>query len=160
VLYPYGQPVAPEQRACCDSFVWGLGGDYQRVIDAPTSNLDRFGAHVRRFQTALTVSDAPAIVVFTRANPLGLAVINARRKLELLLPALQNASWVLFVDPVCDPFFMDSVRKFGTLVDRPPDSIEWTTAAGASFLIAKPVRLIEQHARDLEGERFVEPTIS
>jgi len=118
VLYPYGQPSAAEPRARCAEFVWGLGGDMQRMIDGPFSNLDRFSRYVRHFEDEINRPDAPAIVVLTRTNPLGLAVMNVRRKLEQTLPALRRATWVLIVDPAEDPFFVESARKLGTLAQR------------------------------------------
>lgn len=144
VLYPYGQPLECEDRPSCAEYVWSLGGDSQRIYEAQDSNLDHFCRYIQHFEEAIASPDAPAIVVLTKANPLGLAVINARRKLERMLPALLTATWVLYVDPVYDPFFLDSARKCGTFVYQNQQSLQWIGPGGAIFLIAMPTVVDER----------------
>lgn len=112
VLYPYGQPRRARHREFCDELVVGLGGDVARMIDAPTVTLDRFVGYIGRI--AVLREGEESIVVFTRTNPIALAVVNARRRIERALPRLRESAWLLFVDVDDDPFFVESARKLGT----------------------------------------------
>ncbi|MBI5531695.1 MAG: hypothetical protein HY898_03195 [Deltaproteobacteria bacterium] len=147
VLFPYGQPVAADHRNHCARFALELGGDMRRMIDGPATTLERFGAYVRHFEEAMSPPEAPAIVVLTKANPLGLAVISARRKLEQLIPALLRATWVLFVDPVYDPFFTETARSHGTFVLGTDRAMEWVGPGDATFLVAMASFTITERVR-------------
>lgn len=136
VLYPYGHPRSAEHRELCLSFMLALGGDVQRVIDGPFPTIDRFIRYVSRIPA---VSDgAPPIVVLTRTIPLAMAVLNARRKVEIALPALQRATWAIFVDSSEDPFFEAAAHKIGALERGLNAAPVWVGPGAASFLILSP----------------------
>lgn len=112
VLYPYGPPRRARHREICDELVVSLGGDVARIIDAPTVTLDRFIGYIGRI--AVLREGEEAIVLLHRTNPLALAVVNARRRMEGALPKLRDSRWLLFVDLDDDPAFVESARQLGT----------------------------------------------
>lgn len=113
-----------------------LGGDIHRVIDGPFATVDRFIRYVSRIP-AITEGPRP-IVVLTRTIPLAMTVLNARRKIEVALPALQRASWVIFVDAEEDPFFEAAANKVGTLDGGLGEAPIWVAPSDAKFLILSP----------------------
>lgn len=136
VLYPYGHPRSDEHRELCSAFMLALGGDVQRVIDGPFVTIDRFIRYVSRIP-AVTEGPRP-IVVLTRTIPLAMTVLNARRKIEIALPALQRASWAIFVDAAEDPFFEAAANKVGSLDGRLAEAPIWSGPSDAKFLILSP----------------------
>lgn len=136
VLYPYGHPRSAQDRELCLSFMLALGGDVHRVIDGPFPTLDRFIRYASRIP-AVSEGVRP-IVVFTRTVPLAMAVLNARRKIEIALPSLQRATWAIFVDPTEDPFFEAAAHKIGALQHGLHAAPIWQGPGGASFLVLSP----------------------
>lgn len=130
-----------------------LGGDVRRVIDGPFVTIDRFIRYASRIPGI--AEGARPIVVLTRTIPLAMAVLNARRKIELAVPALQQATWAIFVDPAEDPFFEAAAHKIGLLSDRLSDAPIWMGPGDASFLILSPqvreMSVLRQRAEELSA---------
>lgn len=134
VLFPYGQAQDARLRDACTSMFIRLGGDVSRVIDGPFPSIERFCDHVRRLR-AVTAGSEPPIVILTRTNPLGLAVLNARRRIESTIPALRVATWVVVVDTREDPFFDDNAHKLGNLEPQPDGGVKWSGPDHAEFTV-------------------------
>jgi hypothetical protein len=134
VLFPYGQPARDDHRDRCSEIFLSLGGDVHRIIDGPFASLDRFVAYVRRIQVIHDGSEWP-IVMLTNANPLALMVINARRKLEHVMPALSGATWVLFIDSETDPFFTRTAQSMGAFEHDRSGVLHWKGPDDALFMV-------------------------
>lgn len=136
-----------------------LGGDVQRVIDGPFATIDRFTRYISRI-TAIAEGARP-IVVLTRTIPLAMTVLNARRKIESALPAMEEATWAIFVDPAEDPFFEAAARKIGSLSDTFAKAPIWYGPSEENFLILSPQVDDPRLVRDREEElSVVGPPIS
>ena len=137
VLFPYGQPRNASHRDDCARFFLAMGGDIARVIDEPSGALDQFAAHLRRIEAIAEGMERP-IVVLTATNPLVLTVIAARRRLEVAVPALRDATWVVFLDPEQDPFFVSTARAMGAFSASPSGAVTWTSPDNNEYLVATP----------------------
>lgn len=134
VLCPQGQPQPLRLREAWTRTLQRLGGDLGRILDAPSSTVDRFGQHVARLAVLRSVREPP-LVVLTQTNPVAIAVLGARRTLEATVPALAHASWILFLDTVEDPFFLETAARLGEL-DGTAEAVPiWTGPEQTRFLV-------------------------
>lgn len=134
VLFPHGQPDSLHHRSLCSEYVIRCGGDLARVIDAPSDAVDRFAAYVSRIR-GLREGAEQALVVMTRTNPLALTIIDGRKRLEAVVPALRRALWVIYVDPEQDPFFLSTAERYGTLGGALDAAPIWVGPGPARFLV-------------------------
>lgn len=134
VLYPYGLPPRAEHAELCSRFIVEAGGDISRVIDGPFPSIERFIALAERLPV-LKSETQRAIVVLTRTNPVAITVVAARRRIQASVPALARAVWVLFVDPVEDPFCFDTLRNLGTLDAEEVEVPIWRDPDGHEYVV-------------------------
>ncbi len=152
VLYPQGAPPDRHLREHCAEVVVRCGGDVQRTIDAPAHSVDAFAKHLAR--TKAFRRREVAIVVLTETNPVALKLVQARRTLEQLIEPLREASWLVYFNPLDDPFFMETASMLGDFDDADADVPIWTGPEKRRFLILCPAvddpAIIERRMQDLE----------
>lgn len=133
VLYPYGSPRSAAEREACAEQVVRCGGDAARVFDEDPGSLNRFIERVRRIPA---VSNAPgAMVVLTLTDPLALAVVATRRRLESAVPSLRAALWVVYVSDDKRQRLLSEMVDYGTLSGPLSGAPVWTSPANEHFLI-------------------------
>jgi len=137
VLFPHGQTDSLRHRSLCSEYALRCGGDLARVIDAPSDTVDRFASYVSRIR-GLRDGSERALVIMTRTNPLALTVIEARKRLESMVPSLRRALWVIYVDPDVDPFFLSTVERHGTLGGPLEAAPIWVGPGPMRFLVVSP----------------------
>ncbi len=137
VLFPHGQPDSLRHRSLCSEYALRCGGDLARVIDAPSDTVDRFAAYVSRIR-GLRDGSERALAIMTRTNPLALTVIEARKRLESVVPSLRRALWVIYADPEADPFFLSTVERHGTLGGPLEAAPIWVGPGPMRFLVVSP----------------------
>lgn len=152
VLFPYGQPVDRDKRDACSALVIHSGGDIGRILDGPWDSdpaseaaETNFLRYVSRIQEIVSGS-RPPLVVLTRSNPLPLAVLAKRRRVCAAIRNLSRAIWVVFVDPVNDPFFCRNANKLGTF-----DVVCDADASESVFTVWTP----NETQRSAEHERYM-----
>ena len=118
-IFPYGQPVDEERRTKCVELLIFCGADLQRFIDGPWSSDERL-VRIVSFLDEVADGSRPPFMVLTQSNPLALKVLAARRRWCRELPNLNRAMWVIFVDPVAEPFFYAEAQRLGQF-DAQPD---------------------------------------
>ena len=138
VLLPYGLPPEERHRETCTRILLSGGGDIDRVIDQPASELERFGRHIARIPMLRMGSAEQPLVFLTRTSPLPLTVLNARRVLETHVPSLHGAPWLLYVSEDDDPFFEDGARRMGTLSGEMSSCPLWHVPNHPPFVITSP----------------------
>lgn len=122
-IFPYGQPADKERSSKCTELLLSCGADLQRFMDGPWSSDEQF-FRCLSFLTEVAEGSHPPYMVLTRCNPLVLKVLAARRRLCKELPNLNRAMWVIFVDPVTEPFFFAEAQRLGQFDAQPdPDRI-------------------------------------
>jgi hypothetical protein len=151
VLFPYGQPTRPEHRDLCARVFLQLDGDLQRVMDGPFPSLDRFVHYVSRIDSIANCADPP-IVLLTETSPLQDKVIDARRRLELRVAGLRNATWVLCVDLTVDRAFLRNAREIGSF-ERGDDGLVWYGPEGESYLVAVTMADAERQSEQSASRR-------
>jgi hypothetical protein len=137
VLFPQGQVGGEYQRARCAELVLWCGGDVGRVIDTPVDSLDAFASFLQRIRGVKDGSEQ-VMVVLTNTNPLALAVVDLRRRLEFRLPALRTARWLIFVDPQTDPFFESSALRLGHLTGPMEEAPIWIGPQDSPYVVLSP----------------------
>lgn len=137
VLFPQGQVGEGYQRDRCDELVLWCGGDVGRLIDSPVDSLDAFATFLLRIRGVKDGSEQ-VMVVLTNTNPLALAVVDLRRRLEVRLPALRTARWLIFVDPQTDPFFESSALRLGHLTGPMEEAPLWIGPQDSPYLVLSP----------------------
>lgn len=137
VLFPQGQLAGEDQRARCAELILWCGGDVGRVIDAPVDTVDAFASFLLRIRGVKDGSEQ-VMVVLTNTNPLALAVVDLRRRLEARLPSLRTARWLIFVDPQTDPFFESSALVLGHLTGPMEESPLWIGPQDSPYLVLSP----------------------
>lgn len=161
LLFPHGQPKDAAARERCVELLLRAGGDLRRIIDGPRHPLAHFGRYVARVR-GLAQEPAPPLVVLTETVPLAGAVLETRRRLEAMAPALQRASWIVFLDPVQDPGFESAAGHLGSLDVELDDVPIFTSREGARFLVlsrtvgdpkrvSEALRLFERQPPDDSG---------
>ncbi len=149
VMFPYGQPSNAAVRERCTRLLIDLGGDVRRLIDGPFSDLEQFIRYAGRLQ--LPHGDA-VIVVLTRANPLTLAVINARRRIEVGIAVLKDARWVLAIDPEHDPFFLQNAASLGSIRGNTSRGGTWSAPFDQEYTVLCEDELGTTGVRSKTGE--------
>jgi len=133
VLYPYGAPADPEAREQCASQVVRSGGDASRTFDDAFGSLNRFIERVRRIPA---VCNAPgSIVVLTLTDPLALAIVATRRRIEGAVPALKAALWVVYVSDDKRQRLLSEMVDYGMLSGPMSSAPIWTSPEGECFLV-------------------------
>lgn len=133
VLYPYGAPAGASAREQCASQVVRCGGDAVRTFDDAPGSLNRFIDRVRRIPA---VNNAPAsIIVLTLTDPLALAVVATRRRIEGAIPALKGALWVVYVSDDKRQRLLSEMVDYGTLSGPLSGAPVWNSPSGESYLI-------------------------
>jgi len=138
VLFPYGQPSGAAHRERCSGLVVACGGDPARMIDAPTTSLERFVSYVEKIRVLRDGAESP-LVILTRTNPLALTVLNARRQMERQFPLLASATWAVYVAPDEDPFFSSSAQNMGRLDSDLEFAPIWKTHDRELYLVLSPL---------------------
>lgn len=134
VLLPFGQPDNEEHRSFCAEVCVRLGGDVARILDGPFGGIEHFISYAMRINSISDGVEAP-IIALTRTNPLGLMVVNARRRIEAAVPALVRASWLVLVDAGWDPFFEANARGLGEIDGDPASGATWTLTEGSEYTV-------------------------
>ncbi len=132
VLFPQGQPELQPHRDRCAELAFWCGGDVDRFIDSPTDTVEAFASYVAR------VRDAPGdqtLVVLTHTTPLALAVVDVRRRLEVRLPTLRAARWVVYLDQALDPFFEATAIRYGHLTAPLEAAPVWVGPDRSPYLV-------------------------
>jgi hypothetical protein len=160
VIYPQGQPADVASREACAELVTHAGGDLCRTIEARSESIDAFIAYAAR----LKVLDVErAIVVLTRTVPLVLAVLNTRRRIEHAVPMLEQAAWLVFVDPLADREFFRTAALLGELDDEIDRAPIWSGPGGMRFLLVSPLvrhpRRMSLRVRVLEEDPTASATL-
>jgi hypothetical protein len=133
VLYPYGPPTDPLAREICAAQLVRSGGDPDRTFDDAPGSLNRF---VERVQRIPAVCNAPgSIIVITQTDPLALAVVATRRRIEGAVAALKGALWVVYASDNQLRRLLSEMVDYGTLTGPLSIGPIWATPAGESFLI-------------------------
>lgn len=135
------------------------GADAQRVFDGERWPLERFASLVSRIYALRAATIAP-LVLLTRTNPVALTIVQTRRVLEEAIPRLSSAIWIIFFDPLTDPFFLanslDSEDVGAALGDAPI----WTSPRAGTFLILSDQisqrELVARRVAALEVESLLE----
>ena len=153
VLFPFGHVSDPGARELCDGILLRCGADLGRIFDSPMVNVERYVKFIGRIDDVRNGSNPP-IIVFTKGTPLPLNVIYTRRKLVQCFPGLQRSLWIIFVDPIADPFFENEARTIGDLDDELDKSPIWKEGImGERYLVLTPqtsyVELVEQRAQKI-----------
>lgn len=133
VLFPQGQAPDADDREHCTRLVLAAGGDVARFLDSPAESLDRYIHLLSRIHDISSGAVAP-IVVLTRTNPLPLAVLHTRRRLERAVPHLRAAHWMIYLRPDHDPFF-DSSASLGWLVGELNAAPVWVGPNMEKFVV-------------------------
>lgn len=133
VICPHGLPRHVEARERCCNHLLHCDGDLQRVIEGRPGDLARFVEHLGRIRGL--ADGVPPLVLLTRTNPLGLAVLQTRRALEDAVPELADAAWLVFVDELEDPFFMEAASRMGSVVGGDGTAQLWFAPHHQRFLI-------------------------
>ncbi len=134
IICPHGLPCRLEAREHCSRLVLRCGGDLERVIEGVSGALERFLTHVSRIRAVAADGPRP-LVLLTRTNPLGLAILQTRRAMEDAVPALADADWTIFVDECDDPFFMEAAGRLGTMVGDAASAPLWFAPHHQRFLV-------------------------
>ncbi len=137
LLCPFGQPTAPGLREYWETQLRGLGADFSRVIDGPTTSVQHFAKHLGRV-AVLRNPRTRVIVALSRTQPLAISLLGSRRTLAGAAPALAQASWVVFLDPRQDSTFEAAARQLGELDGSLEDAPVWTSPSSERFLILSP----------------------
>jgi hypothetical protein len=95
--------------------------------------LDRFIAYLSRIRD-FNAGHVEPLVVLTKTNPLPLAILHTRRRLERALPALHHARWMIYLRPEEDPFF-DSSAALGWLVGELHTAPVWVGPNMERFVV-------------------------
>lgn len=137
VVYPYGLPARPEHAELCSRFIVEAGADLGRVIDGPFPSLERFIEYAKRLPALrqAAVARQRPIVVLTRTSPVAITIVSARRKVESAVAGLSGAVWAIFVDPVQDPFFFETVQSLGRLEGATEDMPIWYDDDGRPYVV-------------------------
>ncbi|MCC6213797.1 MAG: hypothetical protein IT376_02940 [Polyangiaceae bacterium] len=134
MILPQGLPADPAVREACLALLLRAGGDLQRLVEGGEPASERGARQLARLP-GVGGPGVPPLVLLSRCNPVGIAVVQTRAALQASVPALGRAAWLLFVHD--DPFFADAARRLGTL-DRPLGELPiWTCGAG-TFLVLEP----------------------
>jgi hypothetical protein len=133
VLYPYGTPRDPQLASMCASQVVRCGGDPARTFDAPPANLNRFLEHVRRIPA---LSQGPgSMLVLTVTDPMALAVVATRRRIEAAIPMLAFSLWAVFVSPEFQDRLLCEVEGYGFLSGPLNTAPTWRSPGDKMFLV-------------------------
>ena len=132
VLFPQGQAEVGYHRDRCAELAFWCGGDVGRFIDAPIQSIDVFAQYVRRMRG---VQGEQTLVVLTSTNPLALAVVDLRMRLERHFPDLRAARWMIYLDPVSDPFFEAMALRFGHLTGDLAHAPIWIGPQDSPYLV-------------------------
>lgn len=100
--------------------------------------MDRYASYVARIR-GLREGSEQALVVLTRTNPLALTIIDGRKRLEAVVPALRRALWAIYVDPEEDPFFLSTAERYGTFGGALDSAPVWVGPGPARFLVLSPL---------------------
>lgn len=132
VLFPQGQPEVKEHRDRCAEFAFWCGGDVGRFIDAPIQSIDAFAEYLRRIRG---VRGEQTLVVLTCTNPLALAVVTLRRRLENHFPELRAARWMIYLDCERDPFFEAMALRSGHLTGELAEAPIWVGPQDSPYVV-------------------------
>lgn len=138
VLCPQGLPRATSARERLSLLIHHLGGDLQRVIDAPSTTTEVFARYLARLPM-LSLLRVPPLVVLTQTRPLSTSVVGTRRFLQHSLPILSEASWLLFHDSVEHPALFDEARALGQFDDRLHHAPIWIGPRDEPYLVLSSI---------------------
>lgn len=103
------------------------------------------------------------MIVLTQTNPLALKVLQPRRSLEQVFPKLEEALWLIYLNPVDDPFFVEAAASLGSFDDEHGEAPIWTTRDHGKFLIVTPrtkaTPALGERITDLEMADFASGTL-
>jgi hypothetical protein len=155
VFSPYGPPQHAETAERYSGALLQCGADLQRVFDDPRGSIAAYARYVSGIR-ALASRDLSALVVLTRCVPVLEAVVVARRTLEAKLPALENAAWIIYCDPLRDPSTFTGLSQGGTLLDDFESAPIWKGPDGLRYLVLSPLIPLEAEQNLLQRIRLVE----
>lgn len=166
VLFPYGSLPGLDRREECLSLIVSAGGDVQRVFDGPwgrepgsEESEQKFLKCVSRLNEVVSGS-APPYLVLTRVYPLPLAVLAKRRRFCGLFPNLKKGLWILYVDPVNEPFFFNDAKTLGSFdLDPNPSSkqhplVAWypseelQSSRGEMYAVMTPGTIVDKRFKE------------
>lgn len=146
-LLPHGPvPSSNESREQCDKLLAYCDADSQRYHDQRFTNLDQFIRYASRFDD-LQDRETPALVAFTQTCPLIQTVFNARQRLCEKLPALENALWVIYVDPALDPGFGQTATRLGHFDASLDSAPVFESNDGCNYLVLTPQTTAYEYVR-------------
>jgi hypothetical protein len=132
-LYPYGAPLEDSARELCASQIVRCGGDPNRTFDEAPGSLNRF---IERALRIPAVANAPgSILVLTLTDPLALAVVATRRRIESAVPALKSGLWIVYVSDDKMQRLLSEMVDYGTLSGPLSSAPIWNSPAGEPYLI-------------------------
>jgi hypothetical protein len=155
VFSPYGPPQHPETAERYSGALLQCGADLQRVFDDPRDSIAGYARYVSGIR-ALKSRELSALVVLTRCVPVLEAVVVARRTLEAKLPALENAAWVIYCDPLREPSTFTALSQSGSLQDDFESAPIWKGPDGLRYLVLSPLIPLEAEQNLLHRVRLVE----
>jgi hypothetical protein len=142
VFSPYGPPQHPETAERYSGALLQCGADLQRVFDDPRGSIAAFAQYVCGIR-ALVNRELSALVVLTRCVPVLESVVVARRVLEGKLPALENAPWLIYCDPLREPSTFTALSQGGTLQGDLESAPIWKGPDGLRYLVLSPMIALE-----------------
>ncbi len=144
-------------------FVVKAGGDVQRVFDGPWGSQPGSEAAEKSFLRMVgrlneVVSGVhPPYIVLTRTNPIPLTVLAKRRQLCDSFPNLNKGLWILYLDPVKDPFFFTNAKRLGRFDSDPAEDesrhplVVWypnddiRSRRNESYLVLTPTTVVDEN---------------
>jgi hypothetical protein len=137
VLAPQGLPLAMDCRERCLDLIRRAGGDLTRLYE--TTNHENVGRLAPALSRVMG-RQCEALVVLTKTCPLPLTVLRERRTISSVCPDLRVAAWIIYADPVADPYFFEAARSSGTFDRAPQEAPIWRSKAdGLDYLVLTPL---------------------
>ena len=155
VFSPYGPPQHSETAERYSGALLQCGADLQRIFDDPRGSVAAYAQHVCAIR-ALANRELSALVVLTRCVPVLESVVGARRVLEAKIPALENAAWLIYCDPLREPSSFTALSQGGTLEDDLERAPIWKGPDGLRYLVLSPLIALETEQDLSQRVRLVE----